>query len=64
MKGRKRHLLVDTEGLVHALYVHPANVQDRDGAQLLLGGKSPRKPSHACRSWGWTRATWADASAG
>ncbi|MHA7630819.1 IS5 family transposase [Corallococcus sp. M7] len=40
VKGRKRHLLVDTEGLVHALLVHPANVQDRDGAQLLLGGKS------------------------
>ncbi|XXF76350.1 IS5 family transposase [Myxococcaceae bacterium GXIMD 01537] len=40
VKGRKRHLLVDTEGLVHELLVHPANVQDRDGAQLLLGGKS------------------------
>ncbi|WP_244238338.1 IS5 family transposase [Corallococcus terminator] len=40
VKGRKRHLLVDTEGLVHALRVHPASVQDRDGAQLLLGGKS------------------------
>ncbi|WP_370039701.1 transposase, partial [Corallococcus sp. AB045] len=34
--------LVDTEGFVHELYVHPASVQDRDGAQLLLRGKSRR----------------------
>lgn len=34
--GRKRHILVDTLGLVMSVVVHPANVQDRDGAQLLL----------------------------
>lgn len=33
MKGRKRHLLVDTLGLVWGLVVHSAGVQDRDGAK-------------------------------
>jgi putative transposase len=35
--GRKRHLLVDTLGLVWLVLVHAANVQDRDGARPLLG---------------------------
>ena len=30
--GRKRHILVDTIGLPSSVAVHPANVQDRDGA--------------------------------
>jgi putative transposase len=34
--GRKRHLLVDTMGLILLVIVHPADVQDRDGARLLL----------------------------
>jgi putative transposase len=29
-------LIVDTLGLIVALVVHPANVQDRDGARLLI----------------------------
>ena len=37
MAGRKRHILVDTTGLLLKVLVHPANVQDRDGAKLLLG---------------------------
>lgn len=36
VKGRKRHLLVDTDGLVLAVVVHPANVMDRDGVKVLL----------------------------
>jgi putative transposase len=36
VKGRKRHLLVDTQGLVLEAKVHSANVQDRDGIKLLL----------------------------
>ena len=36
VKGRKRHLLVDTEGLVLMATVHPANIMDRDGVKLLL----------------------------
>jgi putative transposase len=34
--GRKRHLLVDTLGLVLLVLVTAANVQDRDGARTLL----------------------------
>ena len=34
--GRKRHLLVDTDGLILKVRVHAANVQDRDGAVLIL----------------------------
>ncbi|MFC4424849.1 IS5 family transposase [Deinococcus navajonensis] len=36
VSGRKRHLLVDTLGLVMAIKVHEADVQDRAGAVLLL----------------------------
>ena len=36
VKGRKRHLLVDTLGLVWGVVVHVADVQDRDGAKLVL----------------------------
>ena len=36
MKGRKRHVLVDTLGLILAVVVHGADIQDRDGAKLLL----------------------------
>jgi transposase len=34
--GRKRHVLTDTLGLLLAVTVHPASVQDRDGAEALL----------------------------
>jgi len=36
IKGRKRHLLVDTLGLMLSVGVLPANIQDRDGGPLLL----------------------------
>lgn len=36
IKGKKRHILVDTLGLVLHAIVHPANIQDRDGGALLL----------------------------
>src|SRR5262245_17441973 len=36
VKGTKRPLLVDTIGLLLCVVVHPANMQDRDGAKLLL----------------------------
>ena len=36
MVGRKRHILTDTLGLLLAVNVHPASVQDRDGAEALL----------------------------
>lgn len=36
MKGRKRHIVVDTIGLLLAVVVHAADIQDRDGAKLVL----------------------------
>src|SRR6266550_7649133 len=34
--GRKRHILVDTLGLLLNVVVHPGDIQDRDGARLVL----------------------------
>src|SRR5215213_7275185 len=36
VEGRKRHLLVDTEGLVLKARIHSAKVPDADGIRLLL----------------------------
>jgi putative transposase len=38
IKGRKRHLLVDTQGTLLKGKVHPADIHDRSGAELLLSG--------------------------
>ena len=44
MSGRKRHLLVDTGGLLLARRVHPADVSDREGAKELLAPLAGRLP--------------------
>jgi putative transposase len=44
VKGRKRHLLVDTLGLPLSVYVSPAHVHDRVGARCLLAGLKPLVP--------------------
>ncbi len=70
MSGRKRHLLVETGGLLLRVVVHAANVMDRDGARLLLDGQVAAHPRLAhlwvdagyqgsCVAWieetlGWT----------
>jgi putative transposase len=36
VNGRKRHIAVDTEGLLLRVVVHPASVQDAAGAKLVL----------------------------
>ena len=36
MKGRKRHILVDTQGLVLKAKVHSAKVMDYEGIKTLL----------------------------
>ena len=51
-KGRKRHLLVDTLGLLLAVCVTPADVTERDGARTRLGP--------ALRWFRWLRCLWAD----
>jgi putative transposase len=37
LTGRKRHFLVDTEGLLTEVVVHAANVSESAGAELVLG---------------------------
>ena len=43
LSGRRRHLLVDTGGLVLGARVHAASLHGRDGAQRLLTGESKRE---------------------
>jgi len=50
--GRKRHLLVDTLGLILHVVVHSAAVQDRDGARLVLPILLQR--------FGWLRCIFVD----
>ncbi len=56
VKGRKRHLLVDTLGLPLSVYVTPASVQDRAGARCLLAGLKPLMPR--------LKKIWADGAYG
>jgi transposase len=51
IKGRKRHILTDTIGLPVGMIVHPADVQDRDGAPDLLASIRSAFP------WGAARLT-------
>jgi putative transposase len=43
INGRKRHILVDTIGLLLKVMVLPANIQDRDGGKQLLSAFFPQK---------------------
>jgi len=52
IKGRKRHLLVDTLGLLLGMTVTPASTPERDGAQPLLHG--------ALQGLAWLRLMWVD----
>jgi putative transposase len=52
IKGRKRHLLVDTLGLVLGVAVTPASTTERDGAQVILG--------RVLGWFTWLRILWVD----
>ncbi len=52
IKGRKRHLLVDTLGLVLGVAVTPASTTDRDGAQQVFG--------RVLGWFTWLRILWVD----
>lgn len=56
VKGRKRHILVDTEGLLLKVKVSSASVQDRDGAKLLF--------SENLKYFHKLELTWADGAYG
>jgi len=53
INGRKRHIVVDTLGLLLMVLVLPADVQDRDGARQLL--------TRVFGVYGTLRCLWADA---
>jgi putative transposase len=57
INGRKRHILVDTLGLILKVLVLPANIQDRDGAKPLLEAffsqKTRRKVKHIWADGGY-----------
>jgi transposase len=52
IKGRKRHIVTDTLGLLVGLAVHGADIQDRDGAPGVLKSIRPSYP--------WLRHIFAD----
>jgi putative transposase len=52
--GRKRHILVDTLGLLVAVVVHAANIQDQDGAKEVLRKAHRRFPR--------LKLVWADSA--
>jgi transposase len=52
IKGRKRHIVTDTLGNLVGLHVHPADIQDRDGAPDTLASIRPLYP--------WLRHIFAD----
>lgn len=54
VKGRKRHILTDTIGLLVGAIVHTADIQDRDGAPMLLASIRSSLP--------WLRHVFADAA--
>lgn len=56
VNGRKRHILVDTTGLVLKAVVHSAGVQDREGGKLLLDGIRKETPrlEHIWADQGYT----------
>ncbi len=52
VKGRKRHIVVDTLGLLVGDVVHAADIQDRDGAPAVL--------KSILKRWPWLRHVFAD----
>lgn len=52
VKGRKRHIVTDTLGLMLFAVIHPADIQDRDGAPAVLRAIRFRFP--------WLRHIFAD----
>jgi len=52
VNGRKRHIVTDTVGHLVGVQVHPADIQDRDGAPTLL--------ARLCSLYPWLRHIFAD----
>jgi len=57
VKGRKRHLLVNTQGLVLQAEIHSANITDLKAASSSCSGLQRIPASHASPTFGWTPDT-------
>ena len=44
IKGRKKHILVDTLGFIHSVVVHEANIHDSVASKLVFWKKKNRMP--------------------
>jgi Transposase DDE domain len=44
LKGRKRHIITDTQGFLVLAVVHAADIQDCDGATRVLSASRQRSP--------------------
>jgi putative transposase len=55
VRGRKRHLLADTEGLVIKVKVHSAKVPDQDGLRLVLMKAAREHLPRLSHLWGGRR---------
>ena len=51
VKGRRRHVLVDVMGLLLAVCVHAADVQDREGARQLVEAAAPNELARMQLVW-------------
>jgi len=51
VKGRKRHIVVDSVGHLLEVAVHAANIQDRDGAKLVLVKLSDDTKRRLAKLW-------------
>ena len=51
IKGRKRHIVVDTIGNLLEVVVHTADIQDRDGAKLVLEKLSQQTRASLEKLW-------------
>lgn len=51
IKGRKRHIIVDTIGNMLEVVVHAADIQDRDGAKLVLSKLTQKTKESLLRIW-------------
>ena len=59
VKGRKRHIAVDTLGNLLEVAVHAANIRDRDEARLLLGRLGQETQDAVQKIWaGGAYAGW------
>lgn len=69
VKGRKRHIVVDTLGHLLEVVVPAANIQDRDGAKLVLAKRSAATQASLQKLWAdggyagqlidWVQEHWA-----